>query len=264
MMADYHVHTKFSIDSEALPEEMVKQAIAVGLSEICITDHYDNDNPKRESFFDNDEYFTEMRRLQEKYRDDIGIRIGVELGLQPSMAEFYHEYVNKYPFDFVIGSSHLVNGYDPYYPKYFEGKVESKVYRDYFEQLLENIEIFSEFQVVGHIDYIVRYGKNKAKYYSYHKYADIIDEILKTIISKNLGIEVNTAGFKAGLGFPNPHPDIVRRYKELGGEIITVGSDAHRPEFIGNEFDNMKKMLKDIGFDYITKFVDRQAEFYEI
>ena len=264
MMPDYHLHTDFSIDSKISPEEMVKRAIVVGLTEICITDHYDYDMPQKEACFDGDEYFTELNRLQEKYRGQIDIRIGVELGLQPHLAKLYHEYVNAYPFDFIIGSSHLVNGEDPYYPEFFEGKDDGKVYQEYFEQLLENINIFSEFQVVGHVDYIVRYGNNKAKYYSYHKYAEIIDEILKTIINKNLGIEVNAAGFKAGLGFPNPHPDVIRRYKELGGEIITVGSDAHRLEYVGYEFANMKKILKDIGFDYITKFLGKKPKFDKI
>jgi len=261
MIADYHVHTAFSGDSQISPETMIEQAIAMGMSTICFTDHCDFDIPTPSFILDVDAYFKEMQELQLKYQEQIDINIGVELGLQTQLAKRHHRYVNDYPFDFIIGSLHIVDGQDPYYPEVFVGKEDARVYRSYLEQLLDNLKAFSEFQVVGHIDYVVRYGNHKAEQYSYQKYADVIDEILKTIIANDLGIEVNTAGIKAGLGFPNPHPDVISRYRELGGEIITLGSDAHVPEYIGYEFDKMKALLKSLGFDYITQFKNKKPEF---
>ena len=110
-----------------------------------------------------------------------------------------------HPFDFVIGSSHVVHGIDPYYPKYYEGRSEKTAYREYFESILENLNTYSDFDVYGHLDYVVRYGPDHNRFYTYEAYADIIDEILRKLISMGKGIEVNTAGFKYGLGHPNPY-----------------------------------------------------------
>lgn len=260
MISDYHLHTEFSGDSETPPEDMIEQAIKLGMRTICFTDHCDFDIPNTEFLLDEASYFEKMQKMQEQYREQIDIRIGVELGLQPHLAQKHHEYIERYPFDFIIGSLHIVDGKDPYYPEVFAGKDDGEVYLAYFEQFLENLKAFSKFQIVGHIDYVIRYGNYKARHYSYEKYADILDEILKEIINKGLGIEVNTAGIKAGLGFPHPHPDLIKRYKELGGEIITLGSDAHIPQYIGYKFGDVRKMLEDMGFKYFAEFKQRKIK----
>ena len=105
------------------------------------------------------------------------------------------------------------------------------------EEMLEDVRIYEDYDVLGHLDYVVRYGKDKEQAYSYQKYAELIDEILKNIIAKGKGLELNMAGLKYGLPFAHPHPDILKRYRELGGEIITVGADGHCPEHIAWDFD---------------------------
>ena len=115
-----------------------------------------------------------------------------------------------------------------------------------------------DFDVYGHIDYVVRYGPNKNQFYSYKKFSDIIDEILKKIISTGHGIEINTAGFKYRLGHPNPTEDIIKRYHELGGEIITIGSDGHKPEHLAYDFNKIPALLNSCGFDYYTVFEGRK------
>lgn len=162
--------------------------------------------------------------MREKYQDQIELLFGIELGLQPHLAETHRNYLNEWPFDFVIGSSHVVHGKDPYYPAFYEGKEEAQAYREYFESILENLAVFDEMDVYGHIDYVVRYGPNKNQYYSYEAYRELLDEILKTLIRKNIGLELNTAGYKYGLGHPNPTEAVLKRYAELGGEILTIGS----------------------------------------
>ena len=122
----------------------------------------------------------------------------------------------------------------------------------------------SDFDVLGHIDYVVRYGKETAEHYSYRKYADEIDAILKKVLDMGKGIELNTGGYKYGLGFCNPHPDIIRRYRELGGEIITVGADAHCPEHIAYDFAKAKAVLEECGFRYYTVFEERKPVFRKI
>ena len=242
MLWDTHMHTKFSGDSEALPSDMIKSAIEKGLDGICFTDHIDYDyiEPDKDLFvFNPDDYFAEMLPLSHSFKDRFPVLIGVELGLQPHVAEENRELVESYPFDFVIGSSHMVHGLDPYFPEYFEKRSNDEGIREYFESILENIKAYDNFDVYGHLDYIVRYSPLKNEGYSYGKYADIIDEILRTLIRMGKGIEVNTAGFKYGLGHANPTEDIIKRYKELGGEIITLGADGHKPEHVAYDFDNL-------------------------
>lgn len=263
MFWDQHMHCNFSGDSDALPEDMIKAGIAHGLSGICFTDHLDYDYPEEPNIFllDFNNYFKALSDLREKYADKISVNIGIELGLQPQAAGQNLAVAEKYPFDFIIGSSHVVNHMDPYYPEFFAERNEDEAYMEYFESVLENINSCVDFDVYGHIDYVVRYGPNKNAFYTYEKFKDIIDEILTQLISKGKGIEVNTGGFKYGLGHPNPTEDIIKRYRELGGEIITMGADAHVPEYVAYEFDKTAQIIKNCGFKYYTVFKNRKAEF---
>lgn len=261
--ADFHTHTSFSSDSGTSPEDMVKKAIVLGLQTICFTDHQDIDYPGEKDEFQlhTEEYFQEMQKLQEKYKKDIDIRIGVEIGLQPHLGEAYRKYILAYPFDFVIGSVHVIDHADPYYPEFFDGKTDEEVYFHAFEETLSGVKAIDDFDVLGHIDYIVRYGKDWGKGYSYMKFAEPIDAVLKYLIEHGKGIELNTAGFKYGLGFAHPHPDVLKRYRELGGEIITIGSDGHRTEHIAYDFPKVSDLLKNCGFQYYTEFKSRKPVF---
>lgn len=265
--SDFHFHSSYSGDSEASMEAMIERGIALGLKTLCFTEHmdYDYDPQCDENFLlDTEDYLKGFLHYKEIYGDRIDLRFGVELGLQPHLAQRHKLYLLEYPFDFVIGSSHLIHGIDPYYPKFFQLKDETSCYLEYFESILENMEAFHEFDVYGHIDYIVRYCPSRKEDYSWRGFADIIDEILKKLISLGKGIEVNTGGFKYKLGHPNPHEDIIKRYGELGGEIITVGSDAHAPEYLGFEFSKVSEILKSAGFRYYTVFKERKAEFLKL
>lgn len=255
---DCHMHSSFSADSDTSMEDMIREAICRGLTGICFTEHLDPDyppTPDNEIFeLDLDGYRETLFRLREKYQKELQIHFGIELGLQPHLNSYFHKLLKTMPFDFVIGSSHIVHGYDPYYKEYFKGREESACYQEYFESILENLHAFSEMDVYGHIDYIVRYGPNQNKYYTYERYQDILDEILRTVIARGRGIELNTGGFHYGLGEPNPCRAVIRRYRELGGEIITVGADAHGPEKIAYDFDKAAAILADCGFKYYTVF----------
>ena len=266
MLWDTHMHTQHSGDSDALMEDMIQAALRQNLDGICFTDHFDYDYPDDPDLFllDFNSYIEEVRTFQEIYRDRLPIRLGIEIGLQPHITEINHKAVTEHPFDFVIGSSHVVHGVDPYYPKYYEERSEETAYREYFESILENLKTGPDFDVYGHLDYVVRYGPNRNQYYTYEAYADIIDEILRTIISMGKGIEVNTAGFKYGLGHPNPTEAILARYRELGGEILTLGADAHVPEHVAFAFDRLSQILRAAGFRYYTVFTDRKPSFYPL
>lgn len=263
---DVHMHSQFSGDSDAPQEDMILTAKDVGLGGICFTDHLDIDYPDDPTLFllDLPNYTASVLALQEKYRDKFPVRLGIELGLQPHLAGLHGDILSQYPFDFVIGSSHVVHGFDPYYPEFYTGRREEDCYREYFESILENIKAFDGFDVYGHIDYVVRYGPTKNENYNWTQYQDIIDEILRLLISKGKGIEINTGGFKYGLGHPNPTEDIIRRYRELGGEIITIGSDAHATQHIAFDFKKVTPILKEAGFEYFTVFKRRKPEFIKL
>lgn len=265
---DCHMHSSFSADSDSSMESMIETAIDRGLSGICFTEHLDPDYPKTPDnitfSLDIPAYREKFLSLKEKYKDQLKIRFGIELGLQTHLEEDFRKLLSETPFDFVIGSSHVVHGYDPYYPEYFEGRREFDAYMEYFESILENISFFSEMDVYGHIDYVVRYGPNKNREYSYNRYQDILDEILRRLISKGVGIELNTGGYYYGLGEPNPCIAVLRRYRQLGGEIITIGSDAHTPDKIAGSFDIAADVLSECGFTYYTSFRNRRPEFIKL
>ena len=266
IICDFHNHTNFSADCNSTPESMIEKAIDLGLSYLCTTDHMDPDMhcAGLDFTFDLNQYFDKHLELKERYKNQITLLTGIELGLQPHISETLSDILNSGTFDFVIGSAHVCDQMDPYFPEYWEGKTEHEGTHRYFEYILECIEAFQNFDVFGHIDYVVRYGPTKAENYSYQKYKEIIDEILKSLVSKNIGLELNTAGLKYGLGFAHPHTDILKRYKELGGEIITVGSDGHLPEHLAYDFDKVPSILKACGFEYYTMFKNRKPEFIKL
>lgn len=261
---DFHMHSSFSGDSQAPMEDMIRSAIDKGLTHICFTEHIDKDFPTdhHDDFsVDAPAYLKAYTELAEKYRERIHVYFGIELGLQPHLAGFYGDYIQKYPFDYCIGSSHLVDGMDPYYPDFFEGRDEAAAYERYFVTILENLNAFSSMDSYGHLDYIVRYGPNQNRDYSYEKYADVIDEILRKLIDKNVALECNASGFRYGLGHPNPCEEILTRYRTLGGELLTLGSDAHRPEHIAFNYENIGELLRSCGYTHYAIFEKRKPRF---
>lgn len=263
---DAHLHSSFSGDSDTPMEAMIEQAIALGMQGMCFTEHMDMDFPQTtEEVLDfnlnTDAYLYDFLRMQEIYGNQLQLRFGVELGVQPHLGKRLAEYVKSYPFDFVIASSHLCHGKDPYYPPFYEGRTEEEAYREYFTSIYENLCKIEDFDVYGHLDYVVRYGPNRDQDYTYEKYKDILDKILEKIVSDGHGIEINTGGLPKGLKDLHPNREILKRYKELGGEIITIGSDAHTPRRIGESFARAEEALRACGFHYYTIFQERVPKF---
>lgn len=270
LTADCHIHSSFSGDSEASMEEMIRKGISLGLKTMCFTEHQDFDYPDSPEgpgsifLLNTDSYLYDLARLKEKYAGQIRLLFGVELGLQPEVMRQNAVYARSYDFDFIIGSSHVCHGKDPYYPAFYEGRSENQAYLEYFESILENIRKFSNFDVYGHLDYVVRYGPDRDRNYSYEKYKDVLDAILELLLEKEKGLELNTGGLKSGMRDFHPCADVLKRYRELGGEIITVGSDAHDAEHLAGHFDRAAEALKACGFRYYTIFEKRVTEFVRL
>lgn len=265
LTADYHLHSNFSGDSTAKMEDMILAGIDKGLTHMCFTEHHDIDYVKDgqpdDTFLVNvDSYLYELATLKEKYINQIQVLFGIELGVQPHIKKDLLIFARSREFDFLIASAHLANRKDPYYPSFFEGRTDKEAYAEYFKATLDSIKAFHNFDVLGHLDYVVRYGKTKNTEYSYSQHADIIDEILTYLIENEKGIELNTGGFRAGLNAPNPCVDIIKRYKELGGEYITVGSDAHTPADVASNLNQASDILKSLGFKYYAVYENRMPE----
>ncbi len=268
---DYHLHSSFSSDSSADMADNIKNAKENGITSICITDHYDidfpvrTDEPEMDFQLDYETYIKYMSELKKKLYPDFDLRIGVEMGLMYDSKEKCSDFVKAHPeFDFIIASIHVVDNLDPYYPEYFSDKSDKEGYMKYFETILDVVKEYNDYNVFGHLDYILRCGKTKADFFDIKDYFDVFHEILKTIIQNGKGIELNTAGVYKGLGFCHPHKDILKIYKELGGEIITVGSDSHDAKHIGYGFDLAKDILLDTGFKYYCTFKGQKEEFHSI
>lgn len=264
MFYDYHIHSNFSPDSKTSMENMIETSIDLGLREICFTDHMDYDiNQTNKFVVDYKKYLHKLSLMQNKYKNKISIKKGIELGLQPHLIDKCKRDVESNSFDFVICSLHAIDKDDLYYDDYFHDKTQFQAYEIYYKRLYEIVKNFDKYSVIGHLDLIKRYGK----YDSILKdnlFIDIIEETLKEIIKNGKGIEINTSCFKYNLPDLTPSKQIIKLYKDLGGEIITTGSDSHSPAYIACQFDYIHSFLKEIGFNYICSFNNMNPEFIKI
>jgi len=261
---DHHVHTQFSPDSKAKMEGLIDRAKTLGLKGVMFTDHVDFDSPEipfRE-ITDYHKYGEIIAELQEKNKD-IEILTGVEIGYQSHLPERLRSFLASYPFDFVICSLHSYDGLDFYSGDFFIGKEQHEAYDEYFQIVKKSVENYHDFDVYGHLDHIYRCGNYPKKVLHYADYKEVIDEILKILIQNGKGIELNTSGLRRGLAM-FPGIDILRRYKNLGGEIITIGSDAHRNQDLHANFQDAVDLLRDLGFKAIAQFRQRRPVFLDI
>lgn len=260
MLCDFHVHTCMSADSEADIDKVIQSAIQLGMTHLCITDHHDIDyeDGELEFLLDSGLYYQTLFRYREKYKNEINLLIGVEMGLQPHIKKEADDFLSSILLDFVIGSSHVINGIDPYYEEIWKRYRTEKVMQIYFENICANLEVHDNFDVYGHLDYPIQYAKEKDRNYSYEKYKGMIDEILIKIIKMGKGIEINSSGLRKGLKSTLPCFEIVEQYYKLGGKIITVGSDAHIPCDVGADFDKVKELLIEAGFRHYNIFIERK------
>jgi histidinol-phosphatase (PHP family) len=256
-MIDLHVHSSFSIDSDEKMEDIVIEAIKRKIKIISFTDHidYDYKDPLFNFEFNIEDYFEEIERLQIKYKSEIKIIKGLELGLQKHIIDELERITSKYDFDFIIGSFHTADGKDLYNGDYYNLKTPKETWDIYFDEIYETIMKFDNFSVIGHIDLVKRYSMN-ARNIDFYYYKNKVEKIFKLIISKKIGIEVNTSGLRGtyGLNETLPSEDILKLYYDCGGKIITIGSDSHEKTTLGCNFDDTVKVLKKIGFENIYIF----------
>jgi len=254
---DYHVHSYFSFDSSAEPEDFIRSAIDKGMNEICFTEHKDLDPYyPMTNFYDDVSYSEEIFSLREKYKGIIAVKKGIELDFQAETASDFKEITKKYQYDFTLASVHALE-HEFIGEEFFKSRDICKAYKDYMEEVL----LLSEtgcFDVLGHFDYVKRFGCLQLPFEP-EKYKGIIKKILLNLIKNGRGIEVNTSGWRHAPKEPYPSPYILSLYKKLGGEIITIGSDAHKPSDVGGFMGRAVALLKEIGFDGVRIFSKHRA-----
>ena len=270
MFADYHVHTAFSDDSVYPMEDVIRDAVRMGMEEICITDHVDYGIKEdwdcgKEILYRNGEplanvdyprYMEKLKELQRLYGDQIQIRTGMEFGVQMHTIPQFDTLFKRYPFDFIILSIHQVEDKEFWTQDFQRGRSQKGYNERYYQEMLDVVKAYKEYSVLGHVDLIVRYDEQGI--YPFEKVEPMIREIFQVAIADGKGIELNTSYHRYGLKDTTPSVKILELYRELGGEIVTLGTDAHSTEFVGCAIRERQELLRRCGLRHFYTFENRR------
>ncbi len=287
MYADYHLHCEYSDDSNEPMENQIRQTIASDLDEMCFTDHVDYgikrdwDDPEgiiiRHAVEHGKEvdlvlanvnypkYFAALNMYQKKYASSISIKKGLEFGIQSITVDAYEKLYASYQddLDFVLFSMHQVNNLEFWTQDFQKGKTQKEYNDEYYKEIYQTMQMFHHYSCLAHLDLLARYDENGI--YPFENEKDIIAEILKYAIRDEKGIEINTSSWKYGLKDTQPSRAILKLYKDLGGKIITVGSDAHETKYLASHIKDAYAILKnEIGINEICTFDHMQPIFHKI
>lgn len=276
MFADYHVHSEYSDDSTYPLEQVIRDAIGMGMDEICITDHVDYGIKKdwdagEEIAYrgsqplanvDYPRYMAALRDMQSRYGDRIRIRVGLEFGIQTHTIPQFRALLTRYPLDFVILSIHQVENQEFWTQEFQRGRTQREYNERYYEELLAVVQQYQGYSVLGHLDLITRYDKQGV--YPFERVRPLVEAILRRVIADGKGIEVNTSSHRYGLTDTTPSVAILQLYRELGGTILTIGSDSHAPAHLGTHIEEARALLRDLGFRQFCTFEQMQPVFYPL
>lgn len=261
-MFDFHLHSKVSFDADGVPEKMVAAAAQRGMNAICFTDHmeYDPKGTDPEQDYTTEDYNAAYDHL---HHPNVEIYRGMEFGMLPNNAHILRDKLAQRQYDFIIGSVHYVENVDIYYDMFWSGKTIEQAETRYFEQILACVQSQDDIDVLGHLTYCTKAGGNTTHRIVHPEdHRELIDEILRTLAVKGMGLEVNTSAVDR-YGIWLPGKAFLERFKELGGEIVTVGSDAHNADRVGQHCQDACRMVADI-FGYVCTFANRKPVFHKL
>ena len=264
---DCHNHSTLSPDGFDTPLDMAARACGLGIKHFALTDHIEIeqfDDGKWDYWGALDRSYAAYLEIKEKYAGRMNVYYGAELGQPLYDLPLAERILAERDFDFVLGSQHRTKTYPSLNQVPDSDEDRLRCMDEYFEEQLALAQ-WGRFCSLSHLNFPLRFlCYNGEHYIDMSRYADIIDEILKTIIGKDIAMEVNSSGIRKGLGVSMPGADIVRRYRELGGKMITIGSDAHRSADVGADIPQCIQMLKACGFDEICVFSKKTPMFINI
>lgn len=273
---DNHNHSQFSFDGKRTSvEAATREAISKGLAGIAFTDHCDFFVPEMKASQENKvpETFDvplqqdEIERMQliidkeaaMTMRPSVKILKGIEIGLHENHHEDIRKVLDNSCFDQVIASVHYLDGIDPFYGGYYEGKTWKEAYGHYLEVLYQEMTWLEDFDIMGHYDYVVRYAPYPVTSLNYKDFSDILDEMFRYLIQEGKALEINTKSYQPYKGREvTADMNILLRYRELGGEIISLGSDSHDPHRVGHNFPHFSGLLKSYGFRWTAHYENRR------
>lgn len=255
-MFDYHVHTHYSADCTAPLSIQLDAAAAAGLLEVCLTDHIDFDRVKNgKPFFEPADLGARSREIEtlRPLYPSLTIRRGVEIALavEESCARLSYDYIKDEELDFALGSLHVIEGTDVYRNEFFEGKTQLGAYLAYLETLERSIRTCDLFCAMGHYDFIAKNAPFPERALSLSLAPEVFDGIFTYLIQSGKTLELNTSAWRND---PAWGLDVFKRFRELGGEFVTVGSDAHKPTRVGMRFNEAHELLRAAGIRYIATY----------
>ena len=260
---DYHLHSNFSCDCQATLAEQCASAIAKGLPEIGITDHFDlHPGDDCRDWFRLDDWAAEIDRMRAACAGRLIIRAGIELGEPHIYHAEAHAMLQSYPFDYALGSLHWVGDEIVFARSYFD-RPAAEAFGLFFEEL-ERMTRVGGFDILSHFDVPVRTGLPIYGEYDPRRYEDLIRPVLKNCIERGIALDINTQGLRTACRVLTPGVEILKWYVEMGGERVTLGSDAHKSEHIGANFDAALVAMQAAGLKYVTLFEQRQAKLLRI
>lgn len=264
-LVDYHTHSTNSIDGKDTVLQICRSALDRGLKEIAITDHFEpsKSGDSHKSYRPN-VYIVDILKAREKFRGRLKIKMGVELGQPHQFNKISEAIIDSFPYDYVLGSAHkLKEGSDVKDLDFSRIKMDD-LCNTYIDELID-LAKWGKFDCIGHLDLIKRYAANSYKdKITLMPYRDRLEELFKIVISSGKGIEINTSGLRQGPKETMPGIDVLRFYRELGGEVLTIGSDAHCAEDIGKGIAEAVELALEAGFRYLTLFNNRVPEWKRI
>ena len=258
-LIDTHNHTSDSMDADFSAAEMCEGAVKNGLDIIALTDHVELDVFKRDGFdLDAEASYKHINKVKDEFAGRIKVLTGVELGEASYAPEDADRLLSEKDYDFVLGSIHnLRNREDFYFIDYSKVSTEAIILEYYNE--IKNLIHWGGFDSLAHLTYPLRYIVGEHGFYvDESKFKGQVDEILTLLAEKDKALEINTSGLRQKLGRTMPDEDVIRRFRELGGRLITVGSDAHRPGDIGAGIIQSYEIAKRCGFGSIFYFENRK------
>lgn len=266
-LIDAHNHCQFSFDGKNTSVELSsKAAFQKGLGGIVFTDHCDIFVPQEcighensaPQDFDIKGQQSEIDRVRMLF-PELRILKGIEIGMYHSTRSDVRNILEHHDFDQVIASIHYLRDSDPYYGGFFEGKDWRQAYGTYLETICEEAFALGDFDIIGHYDYVARYAPYPQDGIVYRDFSDIFDTLFRYLIENGKGLELNTKTCEGGHGRKTSlDHDILIRYRELGGEIISLGSDSHNPANVGDRFGEYAALLKSLGFRWSSHYEKRQ------
>lgn len=268
VLFDNHNHSQFSFDGgRASIEEGANAAVAAGLGGLCFSDHCDHFVPPMKATEENivPEYFdvplqqAEISRVQEIMGGRIRILKGIEIGMYEECHDDIRKVLADHSFDQVLASVHYIDGTDPYYGGFYEGKDWKEAYGGYLETIYREMTWLGDFDIMGHFDYVVRYAPYPVASIRYRDFSDILDEMFRYLIHEGKALEINTKSYQGDRGrIVELDKDLLMRYQEMGGEIISIGSDSHEPSRIGAGIRHHAGLLKGLGFRWTAHYEQRR------